>query len=155
KPPSLNLSPLGPNMFSGQQEKELGNIMASRLRFLRVTDDPGVTTNLNDIGATLVPHLPPTQFRFRYFLMDSPSPDAFSIPGGRIYISRGMVALLHGPDEMAAILAHEMGHITTHQGAVDTTMLLQQVLGVSQVRDRQDIQKKLNDLYANWRRKPA
>lgn len=155
KPPTLDLGPSGPNIFSEQQEQELGDIMAQGLKRIRVTDDPAVTAYLTGIGDRLVQRLPPAHLRFHYFLVESAASDAFAAPGGRIYVSRGMVALLRGPDEMAAILAHEMGHIVTHQGAIDATFLLQQVLGVRQVTDRQDIQRKLNDLDANWRRNPT
>jgi hypothetical protein len=150
-PPPLNLRTSEPNIFSEQQEQELGDILAQELKYLRVTDNRAVTAYMAGIGDRLAQHLPPTQFRFHYFLLDSASPNAFSLAGGRIYVSRGMVALLRGPDEMAAILAHEMGHIVSHQSAIDATFLLQEVLGVKQVRDRQDIQKRLGDLHTHWR----
>ncbi|MGH8210225.1 MAG: M48 family metalloprotease, partial [Steroidobacteraceae bacterium] len=154
-PPSLNLSPPGRSIFSERQEEDLGDIMAQRLRYLRVSDDPSVTAYMARIGDRLAQHLPSTQFHFRYLLVDSAWANAFSLPGGRIYVSRGTIAQLRGPDEMAAILAHEMGHVVTHQGALDATLLIEQVLGVTEVTDRQDIQKKLDDLGTNWRRNPA
>lgn len=150
--PSLRLSQSEPNIFSSQQEQELGEIIAERLSYLHITDDSAVTGFLTKIGDRLARHLPPAGFRFHYFLMDSPLPNAFSIPGGRIYITRGLIAELRSPDELAAILGHEMGHIVTHQAALETTFLLQQVLGVNHVTDRKDIQRKLDDLEANWRR---
>jgi WD40 repeat protein len=121
----------------------------------RSSDDPVLTDYLKQLGDRLLHYLPHNDFGFRYFLDDSAVADAFSVPGGRIYISRGMVAQIRSPDEIAAILAHEMGHIVTHQGAVDATFLLKEVLGVTQVAGRQDIQKKLNDLETNWRRNPS
>ncbi len=155
KPPDLDLSASGPNIFSAQQEQELGEVMASRLSYLPFSDDPAVTAYLERIGGQLLRYLPPTEFCFRYFLVDSAAADAFSIPGGRIYVYRGLVAQMRSPGEVAAILAHEMGHIVTHQGALDATSLLEQVLGVTQVTGRQDIQKKLDDLETNWRRNPS
>jgi WD40 repeat protein len=155
KPPGLDLSAFGPNIFTAQQEQELGEVIASRLSYLPFSDDPAVTAYLERIGGQLLRYLPPTEFRFHYFLVDSAAADAFSIPGGRIYISRGMAAQMRSPDEIAAILAHEMGHIVTHQGAHDATFLLEQVLSVTQVTDRLDIQKKFDQLEINWRRNPS
>jgi hypothetical protein len=155
KPPPLNLASSGPNIFSEQQEQELGDALAQEFKSFRVTEDPAVTAHMARIGDRLAQHLPPNQIHFRYFLVDSGVTNAFSVSGGRIYVFRGMVAQLRGPDEMAAILAHEMGHIVTHQSAINFTFLLQQVLGVTQVTDRQDIQKKLDDLRTYWRNKPA
>jgi hypothetical protein len=153
--PSLDLTQSGPNIFSIQQERELGEIIAQRLTYLRITDDPAVTSYIRRTGDRLARYLPHRGLPFRYFVTESSVPDAFSIPGGRIYITRGLIAQLRSPDELAAVLGHEMGHIVTHQGAIELTFLLKQVLGVSQVTDRQDIQEKFDDLAANWRRSRA
>ena len=80
KPPDLDLSASGPNIFSAQQEQELGEVMASRLSYLPFSDDPAVTAYLERIGGQLLRYLPPTEFCFRYFLVDSAAADAFSIP---------------------------------------------------------------------------
>jgi hypothetical protein len=155
KQPSLALNPPGSNIFSEEQEKDLGDIIAQSLGYVRTSDDPVIVDYLAQIGDRVVRYLPPTQLHYRYFVLDSPLLEAFSIAGGRIYVSRGMIAQFRSPDETAAILAHEMGHLVTHQSAVDMTFLLQRVLSVSQIGDRQDIQKKLDDLQANWRGDPS
>lgn len=154
KPPEIAVRPAEPDIFSEQQEEELGEIVAQRFRYLRTTDDPAITAYLARIGDRLVRVLPPSQFHYRYFVTDSAAPNAFSIAGGRIYISRGLIAQLRSSDEAAAILAHEMGHIVTHQSAIDMTFLLQRILGVTSLTDRQDIQKKLDELDRHQRRHP-
>jgi Peptidase family M48 len=156
QPPSVPAAAPGLNIFTEQQEMDLGDLFAERLpHYIRVSDDPAVTTGLARIGERLVQHLPSPRFPFRYFLVDSGTPEAFSIAGGRIYVSRGMIASARSEDELASVMAHEMGHIVTHQSAIDMTTLLREVLGVTVVSDRQDILRKFDTLEENWRRNPA
>jgi WD40 repeat protein len=98
--------------------------------------------------------MPPTHLRIRVVLVDLPIVNAFSLPGGRIYVARKMVAFLHNDDELAGLLGHEMGHILTHQGAIEMTRLFRQVLGLTTVGDRQDIFDKFNRLIDNAARNP-
>jgi hypothetical protein len=154
-PPALTATP-GSNIFTEQQEIDLGEVLADQLpRYVRFTSDPVVTAHLARVGDRLAKHLPATQLRFSYFLVDLPVPDAFSIAGGRIYVSQKMVSFVRNEDELASIVAHEMGHIVTHQSAIVTTALLKEVLGVTAVSDRHDILKKYDTLEENWRRNPG
>jgi WD40 repeat protein len=68
------------------------------------------------------------------------------------------VALAHNDDELAGIVAHELGHIVTHQGAVTMTRLLHDTIGVTQVGDAADISNKYHQYLEAYRRigkKPA
>lgn len=49
--------------------------------------------------------------RFTFRLIDDPEPNAFALPGGFVYVTRGLVALLDSEAELAAILGHEIGHV--------------------------------------------
>jgi len=153
QPPAVVTAPPGANIFTEQQEIDLGDILAERMpRYVRITDDKAVTAYLARIGERLAQHLPPTQLRFRYYLVDLRTPEAFSIAGGRIYVARRMITFVRNEDELASVIAHEMGHIVTHQTAIDMTALLTEVLGVSAVSDRQDILRKYDELEESWRR---
>src|SRR5262249_44137635 len=66
--------------------------------------------------------------------------------GGRIYISRKMVAFARNEDELAGILAHEIGHIYTHQQAIDYTRWFKERLRVTQVGGRDDIFSRYHQL---------
>jgi len=146
----------GTNIFQPQQETDLGDLMAEQMdsRY-QVIDDPDLTQYLQRIAARLADHLPPTGLRFQVFLIDTPVIDAFSIPGGRIYVSRKMVAFLRNDDEIAGLLGHEMGHSVSHQPAVEMSMLFQRILSVRQVSSREDIAAKYNQLLDNAARRPA
>ena len=57
----------------------------------------------------------PTQ-SFRITILNSPAINAFALPGGYLYVTRGLLALANDASEVAAVLAHEMGHVTANHG---------------------------------------
>src|SRR5215475_2220149 len=82
-----------PNIFTEEQEVDLGDAIAEQIqRNFRVIDDDDVTDYLRRIGERIVKHLPPTKLRFQFFLVDLSEANAFVLPGGRIYVSRKLVA---------------------------------------------------------------
>jgi WD40 repeat protein len=153
--PTIAPTPAGANIFTDEQEVDLGDAIAQQLEpHLRVTDDPQVTAYLAHVGDRIVKQLPPSHLHFRYYLVDLGIPNAFSVAGGRIYVTRKLVAFVKSEDELAGVLSHEMGHIVTHQAAIEMTSVFATVLGVHQVGDRRDVFAKYNDLLASWRRNP-
>lgn len=53
---------------------------------------------------------------YRITILDSPNINAFALPGGFLYITRGLLALANDSSEVAAVIAHEMGHVTANHG---------------------------------------
>jgi hypothetical protein len=144
-----------PNIFTEEQESDLGDAIAEQIqRDFRVIDDDEVTGYLRRIGERIVKHLPPTKLRFQFFLVDLSDANAFVLPGGRIYVSRKLVAFTQSEDELAAVIAHEIGHLVARQQSIAMTRRLREALGVTQVTDRRDIFDKYNRLVENAARKP-
>jgi WD40 repeat protein len=155
EPPSALPQASGANIFSVQQEMDLGDAIAEQFqRNFKVIDDDEVTGYLSAVANRMVAQLPGEHPRLRVFVIDLPVLNAFSLPGGRIYVSREMVAFLRSDDEMAGLLGHEMGHILSRQFGVQMTQWFQTVLGVSQVGDRKDIFDKYNQFLDNSARHP-
>jgi WD40 repeat protein len=155
-PPAVQPVPHEIDMFSDQQEVDLGDAMAENIAGrTKVIEDENLNAYLRALGNRLVQQLPPTNMKFRFYLIDLPEVNAFSITGGRVYVSRKMVALTQNEDELAGVLAHELGHIVTHQTAIFVTARFREVLGVTQVRDRADIFEKFHQYLENAARKPA
>ncbi len=145
-----------PNIFTAEQEVYLGDAVAEHIqRNFRVIEDTDVTGYLTRIGERLAKHLPLNQLRFQFFLVDLPDANAFVLPGGRIFVSRKLVAAAQTEDELASVMAHEMGHLVVHQGAMDMTRMFSEVLGVARVSDRRDVFDKYNRLIDNVARKPS
>lgn len=155
QPPALPVPISGENIFNEEQEMDLGDAVAEHLkRNFQVIDDEEVTKYLRDIGERIIKNLPPTKLRFQFFLFDINDVNAFTLPGGRIYVSRKMVAFAQNEDELAGVIAHELGHIVARHSTIDMTILLREVLSVTQVSDRRDIFAKYNQLIENSARKP-
>src|SRR5262245_29140885 len=109
RPPTPQVS-REPNIFTEEQEADLGDAVAEQIqRDFRVFDDEEIAGHLRRIGERIVRHLPPTKLRFQFFLVDMSEANAFVLPGGRIYVPRKMVAFTQSEDELAAVIAHEIG----------------------------------------------
>ena len=145
-PPAL-LKPTQPNIFSEQQEQWLGDAIADQIeRNYKPVQDPAENEYLDHIVKRLLSGLPPTTMQFRVTLIDSPAVNGFSTAGGRVYLTRKLVAQANNEDEVAAVLAHEMGHMLTHQIAIQTTADLKRLLNVTSVGDKADVYAKFQQL---------
>nr|WP_255561490.1 M48 family metalloprotease [Pseudohoeflea sp. DP4N28-3] len=56
------------------------------------------------------------QQAYRVTVLNSPAVNAFALPGGYVYVTRGLLALANDASEVAAVIAHEMGHVTGNHG---------------------------------------
>ncbi len=73
---------------------------------------------VNKIGQKLIAQLSDKVFPRYYFrVMDSPEINAFALPGGYVYVTRGLLALVNSEAELAGVIGHEIGHIIFHHGA--------------------------------------
>ncbi len=77
-----------------------------------VMEDSELTEYVSSVGQRMaeVSHRPDLDYTFT--VIDSPEINAFALPGGYIYINRGLLAYLDSEAELAAVLAHEIGHVT-------------------------------------------
>jgi predicted Zn-dependent protease len=75
-------------------------------------DDAELQQYVNEIGQRLAKasHRPGLEYRF--LVVDAPEVNAFALPGGYIYITRGILSYLNSEAELAAVLGHELGHVT-------------------------------------------
>ncbi|MGH7757458.1 MAG: M48 family metalloprotease, partial [Vulcanimicrobiaceae bacterium] len=89
---------------------------ASMLHELRayglVLDDPLLNEYLNSLGYRLVSHSDRPDLDFTFFIVDDPEINAFAAPGGFIGVNAGMINASTTEDELAAVMAHEISHIT-------------------------------------------
>jgi len=90
--------------------------------------DSAVQHYVDSVGQKLasVSHLPTLGWHFR--VLDSPVVNAFAIPGGYIYITRGILAYLNSEGQLAGVLGHEEGHVTARHSAQQITR--SQIAGV-------------------------
>lgn len=77
-----------------------------------IYDDPALQRYVNDIGQRLAKASHRAGLQYQFLVVDSPQVNAFALPGGYIYITRGILAYLNSEAELAAVLGHEIGHVT-------------------------------------------
>jgi predicted Zn-dependent protease len=100
-------------LMSEQQEIALGQRYNSEiLQEMPAYEDEKLTAMVQSIGEELAAHSHRSGLDYRFTIVDSPSVNAFALPGGYIYITRGMLAYLNSEAELAAVLGHEIGHVT-------------------------------------------
>ncbi|HZO09725.1 MAG TPA: M48 family metalloprotease, partial [Myxococcota bacterium] len=63
-----------------------------------------------EIGTRLARYAPPRDFDYRFRIVDQEAPNAFALPGGQIYVSRGLLLLANSEDELANVIGHEIVH---------------------------------------------
>jgi len=83
-----------------------------------IYQDKTLQLYVNNIGQNLISKLSNREFRKFYFkIVDSSEINAFALPGGYVYITRGLLAALNSEAELASVIGHEISHITLHHGA--------------------------------------
>jgi predicted Zn-dependent protease len=113
--------------YSWQQETEIGKEASKQVSALfGVYRDPKLERYVSDVGNRVLAtsHLrrPGAEEQFRktpvtFGVLDSPVINAMALPGGYIYITRGMLAHLNNEDQLATVLAHEIGHVAARHAA--------------------------------------
>ena len=87
------------------------------LKQYSVYDDPELQAYVNDIGQRLAKKSHRPDLAFTFTLLDSPEVNAFALPGGYVYITRGIMAYMGKESHLAGVIGHEIGHVTGRHGA--------------------------------------
>lgn len=124
------------NLLSESQEIQLGKEAdPSIVAQYGIYDDPKIAKFVDEMGQKMakISHRPRLKFTFR--VVDSPIINAFALPGGYVYFTRGILGYMNSEAELAGVLGHEIGHVTARHGAKAYTraQLAQVGLGVGMV----------------------
>ena len=82
-----------------------------------VYEDEDLQKYLNELGQKMVKVSHRSHLKFEFKLMDSPVINAFAVPGGYVYITRGIMAYMNSEAELAGVVGHEIGHVTARHSA--------------------------------------
>jgi predicted Zn-dependent protease len=103
---------------SPQRDLEQGREVAKLVeRQIGLYSQPESEAYVRDVGGRLVAVVNDPRWKFSFQIVDQAEPNAFSIPGGGVYVSRGLLTLVNREDELAGVLAHEIAHITQRHSA--------------------------------------
>lgn len=107
----------GWNMFSPQQDVELGAQAAAEAeRQFPILRDADIESYVNRIGQQLAANSGGPQFQYRFRVINASDINAFALPGGFIYLNRGIIENARNEGEVAGVLAHEIAHISLRHG---------------------------------------
>ncbi|RJR38739.1 MAG: tetratricopeptide repeat protein [Deltaproteobacteria bacterium] len=111
----LPLRPSWGGMFDSltiDKEREIGEEFFLELQqVIPVVEDPFIASYFNRLGQKLVSQLEAQPFKYRFFVVNDPSMNAFAVPGGYIFVTTGMIRMMEREGELAGVLAHEISHV--------------------------------------------
>lgn len=97
--------------FTVQEQKEMGEKLFLRLKGeLEFVNDPLLVAYLREVGQKVVKASGDSRFEYRFFLVKGNQPNAFTIPGGYVFVNTALLGLIGSEEELAAVLAHELAH---------------------------------------------
>jgi len=96
-----------------EEEKKLGrNVLLEIERETDLMRDLTIQTFVEKLGYSIVDQVGPTPFEFRFYVVKALDPNAFAVPGGYIFVTTGLLVLAESEQEVAAVLSHEIAHVT-------------------------------------------
>jgi predicted Zn-dependent protease len=94
------------------EEKDLGKKFVGMIRkSMPFVEDGEVLTYVRNVGNRVAKEVGITTYQFQFFVVDETVPNAFAVPGGYIFIYRGLIEMMSSEGELASILSHELAHI--------------------------------------------
>jgi predicted Zn-dependent protease len=119
-------------MMSEQQEIALGRSSDAEVRKqYKVYANPALQSYVDRVGQKVAEHSHRPNIHYHFTVLDTPEINAFALPGGYVYITRGILAYLNSEAEMAAVLGHEVGHVTARHGVRQQSAAQATNIGIS------------------------
>lgn len=114
------------NKYSVQEDIKLGNQAAAEAeRQFPILNDSMTTQYVESVGRRLVAAVPPEfqhpEFNYRFKVINASDINAFALPGGPMYVNRGMIQAAHNEGEMAGVMAHELSHVALRHATAQAT----------------------------------
>ncbi len=104
---------LGACVASTQKEVQLGADYASQIdQQLPIVRDPEIVRYINVLGDSIARVSDSRGLQWRFSVVDQPEINAFAVPGGYIYVNRGLIERAANMSELAGVLGHEIAHVT-------------------------------------------
>jgi predicted Zn-dependent protease len=116
---------------STQQEVELGTQYAQQINAqLPIVSDPELNRYINVLGDSIAKLSDERNLDWRFFIVDSREVNAFAVPGGFIYVNRGLIERSRTLAMLAGVLGHEIGHVIERHSVQQMQKMQQAQLGV-------------------------
>ena len=97
---------------SQDQEVSIGEQNAQEINAqLPIVTDPYITAYINELGDTIASRTSRADLQWHFYVVNSHQVNAFALPGGFVYVNRGLIESTDRADELAGVLGHEIGHV--------------------------------------------
>ncbi len=97
---------------SQQQEIQMGQEYSQQINAqLPIVSDPEANRYINVLGDQIASHTSRADLDWHFYIVDSKEVNAFAVPGGYVYVNRGLIERTSNMDELAGVLGHEIGHV--------------------------------------------
>src|SRR3982751_741938 len=122
------------NKYTPAQDVQLGQEAAAQVdQQLPILHDDNVTSYVQEIGRRLVNAIPEDQrhpeFKYTFKVVNVKEINAFALPGGPMYVNRGMIEAAKTEGEVIGVLAHEMSHVALRHGTAQATKATKYEMG--------------------------
>jgi len=98
--------------FSVEQERELGEKVAAEIaKQMEIIQATAIQGYIDNIGSRVLSNADRSEFTVRFTVIKESQPNAFAIPGGRIYVTSGLIMLVNSEGELAGVMSHEIAHV--------------------------------------------
>src|ERR1051325_9056035 len=123
-----------PNKYKPSDDVKLGQEAAQQaMQELPMLNDPATEEYLSGIGQRLVSAIPPElqhpEFRYTFRVVNQKEINAFALPGGPMFVNRGMIEAARDEGEIAGVMAHELSHVLLRHGTAQATKATKYEIG--------------------------
>ena len=119
------------SLMSEAQEISMGRELDAQVRQeMGLYEDEDLQRYVRDLGMALARRSERPNLPWSFAVLDSPAVNAFALPGGFIYVTRGILPYLDNEAQLAGVLGHEIGHVTARHSAQQYTRSMASSLGV-------------------------
>ena len=126
-----NVKP-GWNLFSPEQDVQVGQQSAGQAeQQLPIVSDSQIESYVDGIGQKLAQNAGGPQFQYRFRVVNSSDINAFALPGGFVYINRGVLEQAKNEGEVAGVIAHEISHVALRHGTHQASKAYAAQAGIS------------------------
>lgn len=136
-------------MVSTQEEVSMGATEAQKVvKSSKISTDRALQERIKRIGNRIAAVSGRSDFAWEFTVIDDATPNAFCLPGGKVFFYTGILKLTQNDDQIAAVMGHEIAHALARHGAERMSMQMASNVGAQVLATALGVPAEYQDLYA-------